>query len=734
MTARIRAVLVVALALLPATAHAQSAVRARYANGQVWVSWIGDPAPPETYAIYKGATPFTQTRDAALVGRLFRDEWLPVPESTQTSPPVTQWRVPTGTGAYDTLATNEGLFVDTVVDSLPRYYAVVRWGDSLVTAANRSGKVHVTFSLADPPQCHLQTEYVQDGLWTVSLYTMWADGRDDESTARADFPVAANRYKNGMPSLFFLSRPQSLPAGLRPLVHWLHGGEGQANQSLPGDRPSIGIDPDDGFLCAHNDDFPRYLPGIGVFTKGTNSWWVGWARSHDPFDTTFVAPAPGDTIVNYTQRRIVWINSWLIAHFPIDSTRVALQGHSVGSAGVTALGKAYPQLWSSVSVFNNGLVGPLPESDGPPGQTVPSGYNLFGYPQDDLPTVLRGPGGVTVRAYDLFDIVTPIAPARDLPVWRVLDGKHDRNAVMGWTPAVVAQYRAADSLGLGMHLYWDEREHGLGTRWAYFSHANTPSGQTQRDDAVYQGQFRTTRSFPGFYNHRLYANAHDPGDGTPGTSGDSLFSGDDWGTWGGFHTWTPDSITDTPTDWTCPYWLINGSAWLPDNCPSESLQCDVSIRRPQQFVPAAGTPLTWTITTGATRNGPVIASGSTTVAADGVVRIAGVWARRSPNYRWLHVTTSVTGAANPASHVAALRVSPTLVRGDAATVRFTVPRAGEARLEAFAADGRRVLSTLHACRHSGAQIAAWPRMPAGVYWLRVTQGTETARARVVVAR
>ncbi len=723
------------LSLLPWTsARAQSSVRARYATGQVWVSWMADPAPPQTYAIYRGASAFTNVHDATLIGRLFRDEWLPVPESTQTSPPVTRWRVPAGAGAYDTLATNEGLFVDTVVDTLPRYYAVVRWGDSLVTAANRTGKIHVSYSLADPPQCHLQAEYVQDGAWTVSLYTMWADGRDVETAARPDFPVCANRHKNGMPSLFILSRPLSLPAGPRPLVHWLHGGEGQASQSLPGDRPSIDIDPEDGFLCAHNDDFDRYLPGIGVFTKETNSWWFGWARSHDPFDSTFVSPAAGDTIVNYTQRRILWIDSWLRAHFPIDSTRVALQGHSVGSAGVTALGKAYPERWSSVSVFNNGLVGPTPESDGPPGQLVPSGINLFGYPSDNLPTVLRGQGGAIVHAYQLFDIVTPISPVRDLPVWRVLDGKHDANSVMGWTPAVVAQYRTADSLGLGMHLYWDEREHGLGTRWAYFSHANIPSGQTQRDDAVYQGQFRANQSFPGFFNHRLYANAHDPGDGTRGTSGDSLYSGDDWGTWGGFHSWLPDSITDTPSEWTCPYWLINGSAWLPDNCPDESLQCDVAIRRPQHFVPVAGTPISWWITSGVSRAGPTVASGTTTAGSDGVVRITGIWARRSPDNRWLHVTTGATAIGALVEPDEVLRVTPAVLRRGETTVRFTVPHAGSVRVEGFSADGRRVLDMTHRCPQHGAQTARWPRTPAGIYWLRVTQDGQRALARILVVR
>ena len=65
------------------------------------------------------------------------------------------------------------------------------------------------------------------------------------------------------------------------------------------------------YLVAHNDDFQRYVEGQLLFQE-TNSWWFGWGKNHDPFDANF-EPAEGDTVINYTQRRILWINDRILA-------------------------------------------------------------------------------------------------------------------------------------------------------------------------------------------------------------------------------------------------------------------------------------------------------------------------------------------------------------------------------------------------------------------------------------
>ncbi len=723
----------------PALAYGQVNVAAHYADGQVWVHWTEDVSPPETYAVYIKNAPFTSVNEAQLVGRLFREEWLPLMLQAQASGTPSGWVIPDGISGRDTLAADEGLFVHTPLVPGDRWYAVVRWGDTTATAGvNLVGPVSVTVSPADPPEPQLQHEYVQDGQWLVSWYAMWAHGQDDHLGGRPDFPVMANRHKNGMPSLFLLSRPTVLPAGPRPLVHWLHGGSGTASQSRPGTRTSVYIDPEDGFLCAHNDDFIRYMQGAGVLTQPTNSWHFGWTVNHDPFDSTFTTPALTDSVINYTQRRYTWIHNWLLAHFPIDSHRVAVQGHSVGSAGTTAWAKAYPELFSTATVINNGFMGPGDENGAldelPPGATTTAVHNLFGARCDNLPTNLRRAGGEVVRAYELFDHTTPISPVRDLPLFRSLHGKHDVNAVMQWDAHVVAQYRGADSLALGAHLYWDERDHSLGAVPSYFSHGDLSSEQTERDNVVYQGRYRNDVSYPAFFNHRLYPNSHDPGDGTKGTTADSVFSGDDWGTWGGFHDWPSDSITDEPTRWECDIWLIDESVWLPDNCPYESLITDVTIRRPNSFRPSPGTPIYWCVTSTA---GDTLQDGFTSVTAEGLAIADSVVTPRAPDRRRLHFTTLPVGVVPSASRrvsTLGLAVVPMPVRG-ACQIMLRLPQAGEVRLTAHDVQGRTVATLARGMRAAGLSSISWrPALSAGVYHLRLEVGGQVSVRRVVVIR
>jgi poly(3-hydroxybutyrate) depolymerase len=538
-----------------------------------------------------------------------------------------------------------------------------------------------------------------------------------------------------MPSLFALSRPLVLPPGPRPLVHWLHGGAGTASQSLPGSRAPVGINPEDGYLCAHNDDFMRYMQGAGVQTSASNSWHFGWTPNHDPFDPGFVSPAPTDTVVNYTQRRYLWIHGWLLGHFPVDPHRVAIQGHSVGSAGAMALAKTFPDLFSTATVFNNGFLGPVEDAvdELPAGALVAAGVNLFGTRADALPTTLTRAGGEVVLAYELFDLVTPISSERDLPLVRSLHGKHDENATMMWDADVVAQYRAADSLALGAHLYWDERGHGLGAIPAYFSSGNTPATQTGRDDVLYQGRYRNDVSYPAFFNHRLHPDSRDPGDGTPGTSADPVSSGDDWGTWGGFHDWAPDSIVDAASEWEATIWLIAGSPWAPDNCPFDSLTTDVAIRRPQAFLPVAGASVAWQVLGLA---GDTLQRGVSEVRADGLVIAEGVVTARDPDRRRLRFVPAGNVAVAPGpGRLDGIEwsVAPVPARGGA-RIGFRLPRPAPVRIVVVDLQGRSVATLVEGPFAAGDHRVAWPTgsLPPGVYLVRLQAGPETRTRRMVV--
>jgi predicted esterase len=621
---------------------AQTNVRGWYAQGQVWIVWETLPDDSSVYEIYESDNSFTSVSNEKLIGRLFFNEWKAGALRDQVKRPLQNinFKIPTPDSTYR-LFRNEGLFVKTPHGPGRKYYAVVKMGQTTVTAANITPNDIRQRYLPDkdPVQCHAQYEDTLREGFKIRYYYMWADGRQDYWNSRPDFPVMANKYKNGMPSLFLISEAIGMDttAGKKiPATLWLHGGGGGATGSIATSRKEINIEPKQGILVAHNDDCFR-LKSISsnngqikdsVLGFQTNTWFFGYTKNDNPFDSAY-EPAAGDTIINYTQRRLIWINDWLIKNYNVDPNRISVNGHSMGSAGTTALMKAYPEKFASATIFNNGLAGPdeIDEDDS-------QGARLFGTPDLNLCTNLirRGPTDTVVHIYQAFNLNDRNATARDLPLVRMYHGKNDDKGVMRWDSYVVQEYKKADSLGWGMQLFWSERKHGLESwkpahdHWGY---GLTADSQTVRDNVSYQEFYRSDTSYPGFFNHRLDNKNHDPGDGTVGTdrnpqtdSSGGNYDGHDWGHRGGFHEWALDTIVDEVDRWQVTAWLTSAAAFTNDKSPHEFLKADVSIRRPQRFNPVTGTPLNWYVIDALTAD--TLQVGCDTVTYDNLVVIPGV--------------------------------------------------------------------------------------------------------------
>jgi hypothetical protein len=168
---------------------------------------------------------------------------------------------------------------------------------------------------------------------------------------------------------------------------------------------------------------------------------------------------------------------------------------------------------------------------------------------------------------------------------------------MRWDSNVVENYRFADSVGHGMHLYWSERPHGMDMAPEFNDHwiiGLAPHLQTITDNVNFaETAFRSDISYPAFFNHQLDPNANDPGDGTLGTGVNGV--GDDWGTWGGWHRWDNTSITDQPNMWSVEAWLESNAVFQNDNCPHPLLTSDLVIRKPLQFKPSMGDMIEWKV-------------------------------------------------------------------------------------------------------------------------------------------
>ncbi len=591
--------------------QAQTNVRAWYAQGQVWVVWETPVPGPLTYAIYKKTTAFTNTNQANLIGRPFQFEYLPGTYYQQTSDPNFTYRIPKPDGTTYQLLPGEGLFVETVLNTGSAFYGVVEWGKTEVTSGVNitQSTVNYTYNpITQPVNCHLQrTEILPTGHKTA-WFSMWAHGRQDENSGRPDFPVLANAAKNGMPSMFIISQSLTLDTtgGQKiPMTHLFHGGGGVAQQMIANRFKQFDLEPKQGISVAHNDDFPINIiteTGDSVFTSG-RSLWFGWTKRHNPFEFDFAA-MPGDTVINYTQRRIIWINDWLIKHFPIDPNRVVVMGYSMGSGGATILAKSFPDKFSTACMFNAGFRG----------ADDATSIHIIGSMSDNLPTSLRGLNNQTVHIEEVFSLNVPCSDQRDFPIMRVWVGKNDDNGRMHWGPAVAAQFRLADSLGWGTQIHWDERGHTYPMLNFHWIQGENPSGQTYRDNMSYQEFFRSNQSYPGFFNHRLEPLNNDPGSGQIGiNNGD----GDNWGTWGGWHNWDLTTITDESGKWEVTAWLTGNAPFSNDICSENALLTDLAIRKPQQFKPSTGKMLEWRVRDAS--NNQVIQAGQTTVRPDGLV-------------------------------------------------------------------------------------------------------------------
>ena len=620
-------------------AFAQRDVRAWNANGQVFVVWKIDPQFDETYGIYASPTSFTQTSNAAPLGRLFKLEYSGYGLKDNLDDTTATFKIPDGQDSTYQLAQNEGVFVFTPHQSDSLYFAVVKWGTDTVVSGLNITSTAVPFvydPINDPVECHLQRTFESpfDANYVCFAYCMWADGRQNHWEGRPDFPIMANAAKNGMPGVFLVSVPKNLDHSIPyPLSVWLHGGEGIARQSLAGRRKEIDINPIQGILLAHDDKMYGYRGG-NMPHPGQTTWHFGWGKNYNPFAQGLL---PADTIINYTQRRYFWIDEWLAKKFNIDTNRINIHGYSMGSAGALGMAKCFPNHYGSATIFNTGCAGP----------TTANSVDLFGSANSNFPTNLINRKNVPVRFYDLWDLYTNCSPQRDLPLIRHWHGKTDKNPTMKWSPTVVSNFRMCDSIATGIQNYWSERDHGIGNAPSLNDHwiMGIPAAQqTATDNVDYaEAHHRSDESFPAFFNHRKDAKNNDPGTGQIGiNNGD----GDNWGTWGGYHRW--ENVMETPQSWQITAWLENSAIFLNDNAPTNFLTANLAIRRPQVFMPAAGESISWNVKDLAT--GSILQHGTATVFPGNLVVIPQLEIFKE-NIRKVritvtHGTTSIEASAN----------------------------------------------------------------------------------------
>ena len=601
--------------------NAQTNIRAWQADGQVWVVWEFGQVTTNVFSIFKATSPSIHTADWEHVGSIYPEHSVPYPIRSHLNLDGQTWRIPDGNNGIYELKPNEGLFVETIRQGENNHYAVLSCTlddcQDLISTEHISENLSLSYEPTGQIKPHLQHEETFGLQQKILIYTLWVEGRQDHRDGLPNFPIMGNAYTNGWPHYFAIWT--GVNASLNepsPAINWLHGGSGNFAQYLSGKRKEINIEPDQGIVIAHHDDFYRYLMGNRVIDE-SNSWWYGWAKNHNPFDANHSGPENSDTLVNYTQRRIKWINDWLISKNIIDSNRISIQGYSVGSAGAFGMMKQYPEFFSSGSLFNCGQQGPDQAS---------FGSFLLGTREQNLPTNLKDKHGNVLHIHDLYGLEIFTAHS-DMPLISSWHGKNDINPTMGWDKEFLNAVKQAKSQGMGYQLFWDERAHPIQNLMTHWSNGPNDADQTAKDDTKHHERYRNDRSYPVFYNYQVYDVHHsDPGNGQTGTGNNN---GDDWGTWGGYHEFDLETLIDKVDAWSCTYYLSGVNAREIDQYsgPEDCIQSDFTLRRPQNFKLAPLEPFDWQVTDG---SGEIRASGNAIADQEGRAVLKGLTACKDP--------------------------------------------------------------------------------------------------------
>jgi hypothetical protein len=621
------ALLFLASLLFTLSVQAQTNVRAWYAKGQTWVVWDTGGQQASTWDVYRGSNAFTGIGQGTLTGRLFIKEAQG--EKLKLSGNSLTWVAPLPGGGTYTLAASEGLFAYTPHAAATEFFAVVRRGQTAVTATNRTAAAVAQGydPVNDPIICHRQANLTNNAGYAYSVWAMWSDGRDNANDARPDFPITANFAKNGAPHVFAVYEPTGGPvAGPMPAAMILHGG-GPSDIGYTKFQPGvtggdIGIIIPCGLLIAPDDGVYRVTSITPTFSvDAITTLWLGYRTNWDPFSVwpANQLPPADSTIVNYTMRRLDWMMDWLINRSPwnVDAKRFTIMGGSMGGGGASLLARWKPERFNSAVPFVARMVAPTTNDVS---SASGNGIEILGTGDQNLPTNLAKAGGGTFGINEVWrPWLNLSATQRDLPLMRFYLGRNDTENP--WGPGKINIYQNINAAAWGAHLFWDSRVHGN----QYWSSGNPPGQyiaewvapvQTAYASAPYQARYRNDQSFPAFFNDDqnavLAGRQPNMGNGDPA-------NGDTVGTWSGYYDWDQSNLTDTAIYWACTIFLTGLSSVSVDNYPGTSATASIAIRRPQLFLPSNGASLAWRLRR--VSDGVVLQSGTTTPDTNSLVSI-----------------------------------------------------------------------------------------------------------------
>jgi hypothetical protein len=373
-------------------------------------------------------------------------------------------------------------------------------------------------------------------------------------------------------------------------------------------------------LHGFGDGLEQYADAMSTWYADRDYFVLG---PNDPLGTWFYGYSDqlpdGDpnkgTVVNYTERRVLFYVEHFLSKYPIDRTRVFIAGGSMGGTGTISMALRYPDIFAG--------------GDAKKGATnrlychwKSQCEKIWGQSE----TGVRNNEGVNV--WDWQNIAWYVEHHHAKANWiRTSNGREDTSIPyrqLAGPPGVqpMSFYGALRAFHIGHQCLWDGSSHGQ-------PDPERPVFDDWWDPFTDETCFlRTNLSFPAFSK---FSKDDNPGTGKgdavgPDTQlGDNTYDGDPRGGLNRFLRWDSTTITDTATEWSVGIRMSSGSGGYTGPA-TETV--DVTPRRLQEFEVKAGKEYAWKTSAGE--------SGTAAADADGVLTVPGV--KVSTNWSRITVT------------------------------------------------------------------------------------------------
>ena len=677
MTRRLRAaacILIAAVLVPTVAAHAATVtgLSAVHRSGQTFLTWNTPGNTGWTYRINTHWQPIKRTSDldiATLVGTCGDSTSLDRRLSALTGVTYFVCR----DSASTPLTESQAIYVNTATAVGFRYYAVTAQqagGNEDRTVILGTTSTPFILELPAAPRPVWQREI--DIIAGVKLqdYVLWSTNKDTYYS-----PATAN--VQSFPFHCGVVRGNPAPDNILFLCAHQRGGNFLQASSVSKDT--------DWRLT-----FDDYLPN-----KDVASFWFGYHENYKLTSDNNATPSTG-RVRGYTNARVVRLIDWSLSNFPVDPARVYAFGHSMGGSfgiflALTA-GDRVAAVWTNVAKVD---LGDYRLSDLYPAMFEP----MWGAAGVDLPTDQGMPVYDRLRAATLANVETvkEVAPIISF------SGRADQ--IVGW-PEKVPFFQAMEANHLGGRYYWDQRAH------------SGPGGMDPEGSVWEILRYRRDKSWPALSNASCN---DDPGTGDP-ASGDSI------GALNACVEWD-DEIVDLADRWEV---LLKPRALqtLSGTVPAPSfLTVDVTPKRLQRFLVHPGTLLQWEAKR--MSDGEEVTGGEVMVDAYRRIIVTDVPVYEGGTRLRIHLQgVAGVGARNP--RLPLLAIDRAVVKSRA-SLSVSWPGTGDATLSLYDVTGRRIQTYQRGPAQGQAKIDVnVQNVSPGVYFVRATQGGESASLRFVV--